>query len=109
MRAKIGPKPLAVHFHHHECGNGENCTGNQSLADRGRSAGDVLFQDAAAKCGNAEERHGDDGRWNSSGDGLTGAHSEIGVGRAENKSQENSETDRFDGHLGRGLLRAVLH
>ena len=34
---------------------------------------------------------------------------EIGVGRAEDERQEDAEADRLDGHLGRGLIFAVLH
>ena len=87
---------------------GYDGSGDQRLSDGSGGAGDVLLQNAAAKCGNPEERQGDDGRRNSSGYGLAGAHAEVRIGCAEYESEEDSETDRFHGHLAGGWVSAVL-
>ena len=55
MGSQIGPKALAVQLHHHECRDGEDCAGDQSFADRGRGARDVLFQRCRPKRGDTEE------------------------------------------------------
>ena len=104
VRAQIGPQALAADIDHHERRNGEDGAGHQRFAHRRRGARDVLLQDAAAKRRDAEQRHRDDGRGNGGGDGLSGLHSQIGVGRSENERQEDAERDRLDGHLRRRLF-----
>ena len=109
VRTQIAPQTLAADLDHHEGRNSEDCTSNQSFADRCRSTRDVLFEQVAAKRRDAKQRHCDDRRWNRGSDGLARPHAEVGVGRTENECKKNPETNRFHGHLGKVLLGAVLH
>ena len=105
MGAQIGPQALAVELDHHECRNGEDGASYQRFAHRCRSARDVLLENTAAKRGNPKEGHGDYRGGNGGSDGLSGAHSEVRVGGAEYKSEEDPQADCLERHLGhQGLV-----
>ena len=89
MAAQVGPQALAADVHHHEGGNGENGAGHQRFAHRGRRAGDVLLQNAAPEKRQAEEGDGDDGGGDGGRHRLTCLHAQIGVGRAEDRRQND--------------------
>ena len=79
----------------------------QGLADGSGGADDVLFEDAAAKRRDAKQSHRNHSGRNGCDYGLSRAHSQIGIRGAEDEGQENSERDRFHGHLAGRLVRAV--
>jgi len=108
VRAQVGPQALAADVYHHERGDGEDRAGHERFANRCSGARDVLLEDSAAKRRDAEERHRDDGRGNGGGDSLAGFHSQIGVGRSKNESQEDAERDRFDRHFRRRLFHGLV-
>ena len=73
-----------------EGGKGENRARSDRLASRGDGLDDVIFEDGGV-AEKAQERHRDDGRRDTGGNGHAGIEAEIGVGCAKNQGEERAE------------------